>query len=345
LPAAIDFHIDMAIHTNDIKIFRFYSYDYGEYFEMKISDIQKSETHWANYLIGVIAQFNKAGKSITGVDCVFGGNIPLGAGLSSSAALECGFAYGLNELFKTKFEKIDLVKMAQKAEHEFAGVMCGIMDQFASVFGKENQVIQLDCRSLDYKYFSLNIPDYNIVLCDTKVKHSLATSEYNNRRSECEKGVSFIQQYEKDVHSLRDIDKVMLNKYKYGLDPLIYRRCSYVVEENTRVINSCAALQDNKLEILGELMYATHDGLRDDYEVSCRELDILVNFASTQDSVIGARMMGGGFGGCTINLVLKSETERFISSIKQDYLDKTNIELGIYKTKISEGTSEIILTV
>ncbi len=344
LPAAIDYHMVLAMHPNNLKLFRFYSYDYSEYVEFDISNIQKSKTLWANYLLGVISQFNKSGKYITGVDCVFGGNIPIGAGLSSSAAIECGFAYGLNELFKTKFMKIDLVKMSQKAENEFAGVMCGIMDQFASVFGKENKVIQLDCRSLEFQYFPFNMPDYDIILCDTKVKHSLASSEYNKRRNECEKGVDIIKKYEEDVHSLRDVNIAMLNKYKSKFNPIIYKRCKYVIEENSRVLDSCEALQNNKLELLGENMFNTHDGLRFDYEVSCRELDVLVDFAKAQECVIGARMMGGGFGGCTINLVLKSGTEAFIRNITRDYLDKTNKHLGIYKTRISEGTSEIVLT-
>lgn len=344
LPAAVDYYIAMAIHPNSINFFRFYSYDYSEYFELEISDIKKSETHWANYLLGIIDQFNRNGKYITGVDCVFGGNIPIGAGLSSSAAIECGFAFGLNEIFQTGFKKIDLVKMAQLAEHEFAGVMCGIMDQFTSVLGKENKVILLDCRSLDYKYFSLNIPDYDIVLCDTMVKHSLASSEYNKRRLECEEGVKLIQQYENGVHSLRDVDINMINKYKLQFNPVIFRRCKYIVEENIRVINSCLALENNRPELLGENMFASHSGLKNDYEVSCNELDILVDFAKKQDCVIGARMMGGGFGGCTINLVRKLKTESFIKRITREYLDSTNKKLGVYKTRISGGTSEIILT-
>lgn len=341
LPAAIDKSAVFAMNTNDQNLFRFYSYGYQEYFELKISDVRISKIPWANYLLGVIAQFQKSGKYVDGVDCVFGGNIPIGAGLSSSAAIECGFALGLNELFHLKITPWELVKMAQKAEHEYAGVLCGIMDQFTCIFGKQNQVVQLDCRSHEYHYFPFDFPEYTFVLCDTKVKHRLASSEYNKRRSECETGVSIIRKYEPEVGSLRDIDLLTLNTYKSKLDPVIYNRCKYVIEENQRVLASCKALKNNNLELVGQLMYASHEGLKNEYQVSCRELDILVEMAKSQTGVVGSRMMGGGFGGSTINIVLKSKEEDFIRNIEQKYLEKTKIFPDIYKVNIAHGASEI----
>ncbi len=337
-PAAIDKEICFAVAVNDMGKFRFYAYDLNEHFELEVDKLAKTETSWANYLLGVLAQYKKVGYQIKGIDCVFGGDIPMGAGLSSSAAIENGFAFALKEIYGFDVSKMDMVKMAQKAEHEYAGVMCGIMDQFASMNGKENNALKLDCRSLDFEYANINLTDYVIVLCDTKVKHELASSEYNTRRKECEAGVKILQKYNESITALRDVSIEFLQKHKKEFDPVVYKRCEYVVKENKRVEKAFAALKQNDMKSFGELMYQSHEGLRDDYEVSCKELDILFTLARKSSYVIGARMMGGGFGGCTINLVKKKNIEAFSEIIKTGYVQTTGVEPEIHMVKIVDGT-------
>ena len=342
-PAAIDKEILFAVAKNNLNTFRFYANDLDESFELPLDKLKKSETHWANYLLGVAAQFKKAGYTLQGIDCVFGGDIPLGAGLSSSAAIENGFAFALNEIFQFEVSKIDMIKMAQKAEHEYAGVLCGIMDQFASMHGKKNHALKLDCRSLDYQYASIDLKDYSIVLCDTKVKHELASSAYNTRRKECETGVSILQQYNSNITALRDVSIELLNLHQKDFDPIIYKRCKYVIEENMRVESAFLALQNNDIIALGALMYQSHLGLQNDYEVSCSELDLLYDFAQKSDAVIGARMMGGGFGGCTINMVKKNHIAPFSDELTAYYLDKTGVIPEIYEVEITNGTSTSLI--
>ncbi len=338
LPAAIDKHIIYAIAKNNSNNHRFYSFDLNERLDVPVDNIKPSEKQWANYLLGVIAQIQKEGKNVDGVDVVFGGNIPLGAGLSSSAALETGFAFALNELFQFDFSKLEIVKMSQIAEHEYAGVKCGIMDQFASVFGKKDQVIRLDCRSLEYKHFPLKLSDYSIILCDTQVKHTLASSEYNTRRHECEAGVEILKKYEPSVESLRDVSPELLFAHEKEFDATVFMRCKFVVEEIARLIEACDELGEGNVARVGELMYATHAGLRDEYAVSCKELDILVDIARQSGVVIGSRMMGGGFGGCSINIVSKENEKKFIELAGNEYKKQTNIDLKTYKVNIEDGT-------
>jgi len=276
-----------------------------------------------------------------GVDVVFGGDIPIGAGLSSSAAVETGFAMILNELFGYDEPNMEMVKMAQNAEHEYAGVMCGIMDQFAIVFGKKQRAIKLDCRTLDYEYANLNLEGYQIILVDTKVKHSLASSAYNQRRQECETGVKILKKYNPDITALRDVKINLLQEHKTEMDEIVYSRCKYVVEENNRVIEAFEALHQGNIKRLGELMMETHAGLRDDFEVSCKELDILFDFAQSFNGVIGSRMMGGGFGGCTINIVAQSEVERFNLEITKHYEQTTGNKAAVYQVEIMDGTGVI----
>lgn len=343
LPAAIDKAIYFAVAKNKLDTFRFYSVDYSEYFEISVKELQKSPKHWANYLIGVAVQFQKSGCELHGLDCVFGGDIPLGAGLSSSAALECGFAVCLNDQFSFNVERSELILMAQKAEHEFAGVRCGIMDQFASTFGKEGHVMKLDCRNLDFTYYPFISDEIDIILCDTKVKHTLASSEYNQRRSECEEGVAIINRKYAQVNSLRDASPEMLESVRPELSSNVYLRCHYVIHEIVRVERACEALTKNDFERLGKLMYSTHDGLSKEYMVSCKELDILVDIARQHSQVLGARMMGGGFGGCTINLIRKAGTHKFIHDVIEKYLKHTGIKTEIYRVKIAGGAAEITI--
>ena len=340
-PAAIDKEIHFAVAKNDVNMFRFYAVDLEESFELKVEDLKKSETLWANYLLGVAAQYKNAGYKLEGVDCVFGGDIPLGAGLSSSAAIENGFAFALKEILKTPVSKIEMVKMGQKAEHEYAGVMCGIMDQFASMNGKKDHAIKLDCRSLEYEYANIDLHDYEILLCDTNVKHELASSEYNTRRKECETGVQILQKYDNNITALRDVSLSLLQEHREEFDPIVYKRCTFVVKENLRVEDAFSALANNDIVSLGNLMYQSHEGLRDNYEVSCKELDLLFDIAKKSDDVIGARMMGGGFGGCTINIVKKEKMNSFTEEIISEYSKITGIDPEIYSVKITDGTGLI----
>ncbi len=340
-PAAIDKAIYFAVAPNKIRKFRFYAYDLQEHFELDIDKLAMTETAWANYLLGVYAQFKKVGYSLEGVDCVFGSDIPMGAGLSSSAAIENGFAMALNYIFDTKADKLDLVKMAQKAEHEYAGVQCGIMDQFASMYGKKNHALKLDCRTLDFDYVNIDLKGYDFVLCDTKVKHELASSEYNSRRRECETGVNILNQYDTNIRALRDVSIELLEQHKAEFDPVVYKRCLYVVKENNRVESAFFALQNNDVQRFGELMYQSHEGLRDEYEVSCSELDLLYDIARNSEDVAGARMMGGGFGGCTINIVKKEKIKSFSTDINKAYQKATGKFPEIMVVKIDDGTNII----
>ena len=338
LPAAINKQIIFAVSGNDKKQHRFFAVDLNDSIEIPVDSISPVEKKWANYLLGVIAQLEKKGIKIPGVDCVFGGDIPLGAGLSSSAALETGFAFALNQIFDLKLTKLEIVQLSQIAEHEYAGVMCGIMDQFASVFGEKNKVIRLDCRSLESEMFPIDLPQHKIILCDTQVEHALASSEYNNRRKECETGVTVLQKYHNDIHSLRDVTIEMLNEHQSEMDPVVYKRCKYVVEENQRLLEACDALAAHNLNHFGELMYSTHKGLKDDYKVSCKELDLLVDIAKESGVVLGSRMMGGGFGGCTINIVEKKNVNSFIKKAVKEYASVTGITLNTYIVDVENGT-------
>lgn len=334
LPAAIDKRIYFAVGVNEVKKHRFYSYDFMQSEESADLLVTEKTKHWAKYLIGVLAQFENLNLYF---DVVFGGDIPAGAGLSSSAALESGMAVAVNEFLKAGKSKFELVKMAQKAEHDYAGVLCGIMDQYASVFGKENQVIKLDCRTNTHEYFPLDLKDYELLLVDTKVKHSLASSEYNLRRQECERAVAYYQQKYAEVKSLRDLklEQLELNQP----DEISYKRSKYMVEEIRRVNLATKALEMGDLDSLGTLLYQTHEGLQHLYQVSCPELDFLVDQSRDMDAVLGARMMGGGFGGCTLNLIKRDAIENFKSSIKTNYEKQFHQSPDFYLVKIENGAN------
>ncbi|MGA7722324.1 MAG: galactokinase [Ignavibacteriaceae bacterium] len=341
LPAAIDKAVYFAITPGNNDECILFALDLNEEFRFNINNMNKSDKGWPNYLMGVVEQLIISGYKLKGFNCVFGGDIPIGAGLSSSAALEAGLAFALNHIFNLGIDKISLVKMAQKAENDFVGVKCGIMDQFINIFGKDGNVLRIDCRSLEYSYFPFNYQNISIVLFDTRVTHSLAASEYNRRRKECAEGVSEIQKKCHQVQSLRDVSLDLLNEYKTKLDETIYKRCKYAVEENDRLLKACSALENHDLEAFGLLMYKTHDGLSKDYEVSCKELDFLVDLTRDNPGVFGSRMMGGGFGGCTINLIGNDSIESVSNTIALEYKKKFNLETKIYTTKISNGTSII----
>jgi len=291
--------------------------------------------------MGVVDQLKKAGHKIKGFNCVFGGNIPIGAGLSSSAALEAGLAFALNHIFNLGIDKLSLVKLAQKAENDFVGVKCGIMDQYINIFGKSGNVLRIDCRSLEYQYFPFDYKNISIVLFDTRVSHSLASSEYNQRRKECNAGVEIIKKDSPQVTSLRDVNVEMMKEYESKMDPVIYRRCKYVAEENERLNKACNALEVHDLKSFGSLMYQTHEGLSKDYGVSCTELDYLVELTKNNPKVYGSRMMGGGFGGCTINLIENDAIDEIKSFVKEKYKSMFSIDPKIYVRKINNGTQII----
>jgi len=342
LPAAINKELYFAVTPNTVKAFRFFAFDLNESAEIHCTNVtQQSSKTWTNYLLGVVAQLGKRGIAVGGVDVVVGGTIPIGAGISSSAAMECGFLFALNELFSLKLSTMEMVKMAQLAEHEFAGVKCGIMDQFAVMHGKKDHVMKLDCRSTAFSYSPLKLDNHSILLCDTAVKHTLASSEYNLRRQECELGVSIVAKRFPKILSLRDVSLDQLSACKNEMKPVTFDRCSYVIEENARLEATCVALQNNMLDVVGKMMYGSHEGLRDKYSVSCGELDLLVDLARSTPGVVGARMMGGGFGGCTINIVHNDAVKPFKDRVRKEYYKARRKQENIIEVAISDGTSEI----
>jgi galactokinase len=338
LPAAINKAIWLGIHKRDDDTICMHSLDYNDDFHTSIDAISPSGKLWPDYILGVVKQIQKKHKISHGFNLVFGGDIPPGAGLSSSAALECATAFALNELFILDYEKMDLVRIGQAAENEFVGVKCGIMDQFASVFGKKEHLIRLDCRSLEYVYVPFHARNIKILLFDTRVKHSLADSAYNERREQCEKGVSLIQKYHTEVKSLRDASQEMLETCVKAVDETVYNRCTYVVSEIKRLLNGCIDLEKDDLISFGKRMFETHAGLKDLYEVSCTELDLLVDLVKDNPDVLGARMMGGGFGGCTINLVRAEAASAIIKKVSDTYLSDTGTEMLVYEVGIEDGT-------
>lgn len=341
LPAAIDKAIYFAIAPREDENCTVYAYDLKSSDTFSISSIQKSDKSWANYLIGVVDELQKAGQKIKGFDLVFGGDIPLGAGVSSSAAVETGLAFALNQLFDLGLETMQMVKIGKAAENNFVGVNCGIMDQFASMFGKKDAVIRLDCRSLEYQHFPLSLPNHTVILCNSGVKHSLGDSEYNTRRLECEEGLRILSGIYSNVKSFRDLTLAMVEDGKASLSENVYKRCVYVVGEIDRVIVACEALEQNDLATFGKKMYETHDGLQHNYAVSCEELDFLVDQTREDDAVVGSRMMGGGFGGCSINIVEKSKAEAFLNRIKKAYQAKYQKDLVTYTVALTNGTEVI----
>ena len=342
LPAAIDRAIYVVVGKRDDNDIHLWSCDFDQSFSCPTAFVRPSEVQWANYVLGVVDQLQKNGFQPGGFNLVLGGDVPIGAGLSSSAALECASIFALNRLFEFNIGKLDMVKMAQKAEHTYAGVMCGIMDQFASMFGRKNFAIKLDCRSLEYEHIPLEMEGIKIVLLNTNVKHSLASTAYNTRRQQCEQGVAWVKEHHPDVNSLRDVTLDMLNQHVSGRDALIYQRCKYVVEENLRLLQGCEDLKNGNLVALGKKMFRTHEGLSKEYEVSCRELDFLVDFVNGRPEVLGARMMGGGFGGCTINLVEDHAIEALIDAAGKAYNQATGYDLTAYVAQIEDGTGEVV---
>ena len=341
LPAAIDKSVYVAVSAREDHRIHLRSSTFNEQAEFVLEDLQPVKG-WPTYILGVVDQLRQKGYPISGFNLLVTGDIPVGAGLSSSAAVECAVVFALDQLFGLQLTRMEMIRIAQLAEHRFAGVQCGIMDMFASMMGKKDQVIQLDCRSLAYEYEPLQLHPYSLLLFNTNVKHSLASSAYNERRQQCEQGVAWVQTQNPAVHSLRDVTVDMLEQYVLPRDLLIYRRCRYVVEENQRLLGACEDLQQGNIAALGAKMLATHSGLSKDYEVSCKELDFLVEAVRHEPGVLGARMMGGGFGGCTINIVESSRVAALTDRIAAVYRSAMGLDLTPYTVQTADGTSLVI---
>ncbi len=340
MPAAINKGMHYAINKNDTGNYNFFSVDFNEDLSVKKEGIKKM-SGWKNYVLSVMNEFIILGKNILPFDCVFGGNIANGAGISSSAAVEGGLAFAINEMNGFGMSRKDLALLCQRAEHNFPGVMCGIMDQYANMCGKKDNVILLDCRTVENKYFPLKLDDYEVVLINSNVHHSLASSAYNERRKQCEEGLAILKS-ELDISSFRDVKSLdQLEQVKDKMPEVVYKRCTYVVGEILRTLNAAELLQKNDIPGFGKLMFETHAGLRDLYEVSCNELDFLVSMASENKNVIGSRLMGGGFGGCTINMVKKQGVAEFVSNTIESYQKKFHIDAVHYEVSLENGTNKI----
>lgn len=342
LPAAIDKAAYIAVSLRDDDEVHLVAMDLNQKYSVHFNDLKPvGDMGWPNYILGSAAQFLKKGIKLTGFNAVLTSTVPIGAGLSSSAAIECATVFALNELLQTNFEKLEMVKMAQKAEHEYAGVMCGIMDQFASMLGKKDYLIKLDCRSLQYEYVPFKLDGIKVLLLNTSVKHSLASSEYNNRRKECKTAVDWVSEHVQGINSLRNVTEEMLSNYVLIKDERIDKRSRYVVQEINRLVEVCSYLENGNLTELGKNMFATHDGLSKMYQVSCKELDWLVDKVRNNPNVLGARMMGGGFGGCTINLVKENAIDELVSGLQFNYEKEMDLPLTYAVASIDNGT-EII---
>lgn len=339
LPAAIDKYIYMAIEKANTSTCTAIALDVEEQIVFDLNEIEPiAQGGWQNYILGVVGELQKRGKKVAPFNLVFSGDIPMGAGLSSSAALENGIALGLNQLFDFQLSKKEMIAIAQKAEHNYVGVQCGIMDQFASMMGSEKNALLLDCQSLDYEPVPLDLGNYTLLLLNTNVSHSLADSAYNERRATCERAVTKLQKKDANIQSLRDVITWDFKQIKSLLSPLEWKRAAYVIEEILRVEKAQKALEQRNFDAFGALLFQSHDGLQNAYEVSCAELDFLVLCAKENPAIKGARMMGGGFGGCTINFIHQDAVDLFVKETAIAYQNQFNKALTAYAVRLANGT-------
>lgn len=339
-PGAIDKGIYACIRLNGTNKVRAYSIDKEEYCEFGMNEEDHPHLHWANYIFGVCREIIKRGYQLEGFDAVFYGDVPIGAGMSSSAALESTFAFALNDMLNLGIDKFELARIGQATEHNYCGVKCGIMDQFASLFGKKGHLMRLNCATMEFEYFPFNPQGYKVVLLDTVVKHTLASSAYNRRRESCENACAHIAAKHPEVKYLSDATMAMLNEIDVEIPAEDYMRAEYVIGEKQRVLDVCDALEKGDYVTVGERMYGTHYGMSKLYEVSCEELDFLNDIAK-ECGVTGSRVMGGGFGGCTINLVKDGLYDSFVKTAKEKFTAKFGHEPKVYEVVISDGARRI----
>ncbi len=338
LPAAIDKKITLKFKKSTNSYCTIYSKTFNSSFKIDLNNLHRSTTQWHNYILGVVYHINKISPEIVqAFDCFIESELPVGSGISSSAALECGLAKGLNELFEIGLTDHQVITISRDAEHIFVGTQCGIMDQFSVVKGKKEHVLLLNCETLAYELIKVNFSPYKLLLLNTNVTHNLSSSEYNVRRNECEKALKVIQQGHRWLKNLTEISLKDLKEFKKVLPNKIYKRALFVSKENRRVLKAVKYLKNKELQKFGAYLYQSHQGLKNKYEVSCKELDFLVDFTRELPYVLGARMMGGGFGGCTLNVVHKDHIEDFILNSTKAYIDKFNIELIPINVTIDDG--------
>jgi len=333
-PAAINKGIALALSKSESGKSEVYALNKEELYQFEVKNIKPLEDGgWKNYVLGVVAELQIIGHNIDNFNSVFAGDIPGGAGMSSSAALENSFVFGLNKLFDLGLTRNEMILISQKAEHNYAGVKCGIMDQYASMFGAKKSALLLDCRTLNSKPYKIDFGKYKLMLINSNVKHDLSESAYNDRRKVCENVSNLLK-----VNALRDATKEDLDQIKNNITEEDYQKALYVINENNRVKLFSEAIKKSNLKILGNLLYKSHKGLSENYKVSCRELDFLVERAKENQHVLGARMMGGGFGGCTINIILKDEFKNFKKDISKQFREEFNRDCSVYSVKLSQGT-------
>ena len=340
-PAAVGHEIQFAIgRSGSEEQCSLYAMDLKARHDFKLSEMAPLPPNsWQNYVMGVAAEIQATGRSLEGFNLAFAGNVPRGAGMSSSAAVECGTCFGLSELFRLEIPRVEMAQIAQRAEHRYAGVLCGIMDQFASIMGKADHAFRLDCESLDYDYVPFQLTDHSLVLCNSNVTHNLADSGYNERRQQCQAGVSILKEHIPGLTSLRHASLEQLLMLQSEFPELIFRRCKYVLEENARVHAYAKALQDANIQYAGALMKQSQQGMQFEYEITCPEIDFMAAFANARPEVMGARMTGGGFGGCTLNLVEKGAGELFIQELDQAYRHKFDRSITPVPIEIADGVS------
>ena len=340
-PGAVQQGIMAEIKPNGTRNVRAYSIDLKDYVEFSLDDEKGPKATWARYIFGVCREMMALGVPVEGFNTAFAGDVPLGAGMSSSAALESCFAFALNDLWgDNKIEKMELARVGQRTEHKYVGCNCGIMDQFASVHGKAGSLMRLDCRSGEFAYFPWEPKGYKLMLVNSCVKHELAGSPYNERRLSCEKVAGIIAKHHPEVETLRDANMAMLDEVKPEITDEEYRRARYVIGEVDRVLAVCAALEAGDYETVGQKMYETHYGLSKEYEVSCEELDFL-NEVAKEEGVTGSRIMGGGFGGCTINLVAEELYDHFKEIVKKKFAEKYGKEPIVIDVVIGDGSRKL----
>lgn len=336
LPMAIDRRVAIGGQRRGDDQVRLYSANFREMADCSVTSLHK-EQNWADYVKGVIDEFRKAGHAVSGFDAVIYGDVPRGSGLSSSAAIEVATAFWLAHIQKIDMTPEAMAKLCQRAENRFVGMNCGIMDQFISRLGKENSVLYIDCRDLRYQQIPFDLPGYTVVICNSNVDRKLVNSAYNERRSQCEEGVRILQTQFENISALRDVSVAQLEQCESLFPPIVYRRCKHIVTENARVTAAVAALRQGDFAQLGQLLNQSHDSLRDDFAVSCRELDLLVDIARSIPGTLGARMTGAGFGGCTISLVRESNLEQFQTRLRDEYGKRAGILADIYVSKAEDG--------